>query len=108
VQLGFYESVFGDLSTANQRDVDVFWLSQKMKDEGAEFPDMYIACGANDALVFENRRFHAHLTELGVPHVYKEGPGTHDELFFTPHMMEGFARLDLDRLPEMKNPLWVD
>jgi S-formylglutathione hydrolase FrmB len=108
VALGYYESVFGDLKTANERDVSVFWLSKKMKDEGAEFPDIYFACGANDRLVYENRRFHAHLTELGIPHVYEEAPGTHDELFFDPYLMAGFARLDLDRLPVMQNPLWVD
>ena len=106
--LGYYESVFGDLNTANERDVDVFWLSQKMKDESAVFPSIYFACGSNDRLVFENRRFHAHLTELGVPHVYEEGSGTHDGLFFDPHLAAGFARLDLDRVPEMQNPLWVD
>jgi len=108
VQLGYYESVFGDLSTARERDVDVFWLSEKMKNEGAEFPNIYIACGANDKLVFENRRFHAHLMELGVPHEYVEGAGTHDEFYFEPHLLAGFDRLDLDRMPEMPNPLWVD
>jgi S-formylglutathione hydrolase FrmB len=106
--LGYYESVFGDVATVNERDVDVFWLSRKMKDEGAVFPDIYFACGANDALVFENRRLHAHLDELGVPHVYEECAGTHDELFTEPHLLAGFARLDLDRAPVMQNPLWVD
>jgi len=105
---GYYESVFGDLSTANERDVSVFWLAEKRKDEGAVFPSIYIACGSNDALVFENRRLHAFLTELGISHEYVEKPGTHDELFFTPHLMEGFDRIDLDRLPKMPNPLWVD
>ena len=106
--LGYYESVFGDLSTANNRDIDIFWLSKKMKDEGSVFPDIYFACGSNDVLVFENRRFHAHLTELGVPHVYEESPGTHDRFFFDPHLEAGFNRIDLDRLPEVKNPLWTD
>ena len=106
--LGYYESVFGNLTDANERDVDIFWLSKKMKDEGAVFPSLYFACGANDVLVFENRRFHAHLTELDVPHEYDEGPGTHDGLFFDPHLAAGMAKIDLDRLPEMQNPLWVD
>ena len=106
--LGYYESVFGDLSTVTGRDTDVFWLSGKMKAAGEAFPDIYFACGSNDKLVFENRRFHAHLTELGIPHVYEECPGTHDELFFDPHLMAGFARIDLDRIPELPNPLWTD
>ena len=105
---GYYESVFGNLDTVTERDVDIFWLSQKMKNEGAIFPSIYIACGANDKLVFENRRFHAHLTQLGIPHVYEEKPGTHDAFFFDPHLAAGFARLDLDRIPELQNPLWVD
>ena len=108
VQPGYYESVFGDLDKTPGSDVDIFWLSKKIKDEGAAFPSIYIACGENDVLVFESRRFHDHLTGLGVPHVYDEGPGTHDELFFTPHLLEGFARIDLDRIPEMRNMLWVD
>lgn len=108
VGMGYYESVFGDISKVTESDVDIFWLAKKMKDEGAEFPSIYHACGANDILVNESRRFHAHLTELGVPHVYDEGPGTHDGLFFEPHMAEGFLRLDLDRLPDMPNPFWVD
>ena len=106
--IGYYESVFGDLSTAGERDIDIFWLSQKMKDKGAAFPDIYMACGSNDVLVFENRRFDAHLTGQGIPHVYDESPGTHDEFFFTPHLIAGFDRLDLDRIPEMRNPLWTD
>jgi S-formylglutathione hydrolase FrmB len=106
--IGYYESVFGDLKTVTERDVDVFWLSQKMKAEKAFFPSIYIACGSNDVLVFENRRFHEHLIMLGVPHEYDECPGTHDELFFDPHLMKGIQRLDLDRLPVMQNPLWTD
>ena len=105
---GYYESVFGDLGTIAERDVDVFWLSKKMKDEGAVFPSIYFACGSNDRLVFENRRFHAHLVGLGVPHVYAERPGTHDGLFFDPHLMEGFSGIALDRVPEAQNPFWVD
>ena len=108
VGIGYYESVFGDIASIIESDVDVFWLTKKMKDEGGVFPGIYIACGANDKLVFESRRFHAHLTELGVAHEYDEGPGTHDGLFFEPHLAKGFSKIDLDRLPEMPNPLWVD
>ena len=108
VTRGYYESVFGDLDTATGRDVDVFWLSEKMKGTNAKFPDIYIACGSNDKLVFENRRFHEHLRGLGVPHVYEERPGTHDDLFFKPHLEAGFSRIELDRQPEPPNPFWVD
>jgi len=105
---GYFESVFGDLETAFERDVNVFWLAEKLKKEGAAFPDIYFACGSNDVLVFENRRFHELLTKLDIPHVFDEGPGTHDENFFDPHLMKGFDRIALDRNPEPPNPFWVD
>ena len=105
---GYFESVFGDLNTVTERDTDVFWLSEKMKAEGARFPSIYVACGRNDKLVFESRRFKQHLTDLGIAHTYEEAPGTHDELFFGPYLWAGFSTLDLDRPPILPNPLWVD
>jgi len=105
---GFFESVFGDLNGITGSNLDIYWLSQELKRSGVEFPSIYIACGANDRLIYETRRFHAHLNELGIVHDFDEAPGTHDELFFEPHLMRGFDRLDLDRLPVMQNPFWVD
>ena len=106
--IGYYESVFGSISEVLESDMNIFKLAKDLKSEGSAFPDIYIACGSNDVLVYETRRFHNHLSELKIPHVYDEGPGTHDELFFGPHLSAGIARIDLDRLPEFRNPLWTD
>jgi S-formylglutathione hydrolase FrmB len=104
----FYESVFGDLKKATESDMDLIWLSSHLAAAGTDFPDLYFACGWNDKLVFESRRLHEHLCSLGVPHVYEEGPGTHDSDFFDPHLLRGLDRLDLDRAPKVQNPFWMD
>ena len=108
VSKGFYEYVFGDLETVIGSDVDIFWLTEKLKNDLAPIPDIYFACGSNDKLVFENRRFHNHLADLGVRHVYDEAPGTHDELFFMPHLLAGLSGIELNRTQEPPNPYWID
>ena len=105
---GFYESVFGDLENAWESDVNPAWLAEKMVKEHKQFPDIYFACGWNDLLVHTNRHFHETLNRLGVKHVYEEGPGTHEPLFFDPHLITGIERLPLDMQPEAPNPFWIE
>lgn len=105
---GVYESIFGDLPTATERDIDLFWLAGDMVSKGETFPSLYFACGRNDMLVYENRRFHTHLENLGVRHIYDEVPGTHNIQFYNSRLNEGLARLDLDRPANIPNPFWVD
>ncbi len=49
-------------------------------------PALYFDCGVDDFLLEDNRRFHAHLTELGVAHTYKEFPGTHCWEYWDTHL----------------------
>jgi S-formylglutathione hydrolase FrmB len=105
---GFYESVFGDLDAAIESDLNTSWLAEKMVQEGKTFPNIYFCCGWNDSLVHTNRDFHNALTRLGVEHVFEEGPGSHEPLFFDPHLIAGLERLRLDKQPEMPNPFWIE
>ena len=105
---GFYESVFGDLDGAMDTDVNLTYLAEKMKREGTDFPTIYFACGYNDMLVFTNRNFHNVLTSLGGPHIYEEGPGTHDPLFFKPHLISGLETLNIEKPPVPPNPFWIE
>ena len=105
---GYYESVFGDLNTAPDRDINVFWLSEQMAKNNVSFPDIYFACGANDILVHDNREFDKQLTELSVTHIYDEGEGTHDHLFFVPHLKKGIERIIPNHQSAHKNSLWIE
>ena len=105
---GFYESVFGDLDKAAESDMDLHWLVNKIHNEGGTFPDIYIACGYNDMLVFESRRLDGHLNALGISHSYEEGYGTHDYEFFNAYLRHALDRLDLTQPLACENPFWVD
>ena len=105
---GFYESVFGDLGKAAESDVDLHWLANSLHRTGREFPDIYIACGYNDMLVYESRRLDGHLTALGVRHTYEEGHGSHEPAFFNTYLRRALELLPLDRPRALPNPFWVE
>lgn len=105
---GFYESVFGDLSCAAESDIDVHWLINTLDEDEKEFPNIYLACGCNDMLVYESRRLEGHLSVLGVQHTYEEGPGTHEQKFFYEYLRRGLDLLPLERPTALPNPFWID
>ncbi len=105
---GFFASVFGDLAKYPESENEPSVLAARLKAEGVEFPSIYMATGRNDFLVHPARELHEALTKLGVKHRYFEGPGTHENIFFYPHLRHGLSFIDLDRIPEMPNPFWIE
>ena len=43
-------------------------------------------CGVDDELIDHNRRLHAHMEALGLPHHYAEHPGAHDWDYWDAHI----------------------
>ncbi|NMA37342.1 MAG: acetylesterase [Papillibacter sp.] len=105
---GYFEMVFGDLDKVLESDMNPTVLAKKILDEGSPIPNMYFATGYNDMLVFGARKLHAELEAIGFPHFYEEGPGSHENFFFEPHMIAGLERCGLDKAPPFKNPFWID
>lgn len=68
-------------------DDDPFALAARA---GAK-PAIRFDCGTEDFLIEENRRFHAHLQSLGVPHTYAEYPGAHSWEYWDEHIVEALA-----------------
>ena len=54
-------------------------------------PALRIDCGTEDGLLDGNRRFHAHLDALGIPHEYQEFPGGHTWDYWDRHVQEALA-----------------
>lgn len=54
----------------------------------ALLPALRIDCGTEDALIEENRAFHAHLDRLGIAHEYAEFPGAHTWEYWDRHVQE--------------------
>ena len=57
---------------------DLFFLSAQKRN----FPPILQCCGTSDFLLEDNRRFHEHLTSLGVDHRYEEWEGGHEWRFW--------------------------
>ncbi|MCF0120074.1 MAG: hypothetical protein HUJ65_00430, partial [Oscillospiraceae bacterium] len=73
-----------------------------------DVPDLYIACGYNDKLVHGNRDYHNYLVELGVPHFYEEGPGTHEWDFWAPFLKKGLDRSIKAKDAKAGHPFWIE
>lgn len=54
---------------------DLFALTERI--DRAHIPALSLDCGTEDELLAANRRFHAHLEALHIPHHYREYPGGH-------------------------------
>ena len=68
---------------------DLFALADRCAQQGKCLPALHIWCGTEDFLIAENRNFHAHLEQLGLPHVYEESQGDHSWKWWDLHIEEG-------------------
>ncbi|MFT3788859.1 MAG: alpha/beta hydrolase family protein [Tepidisphaeraceae bacterium] len=68
-------------------DHDLLALAKKVKRKG-KLPKIKIDCGTEDFLIEHNRRAHAGLDKLGVPHEYAEYPGIHNWDYWDEHIRE--------------------
>lgn len=72
------EAVFGRELKAEGTAADLWALSQKLATSSEAKPKLFLACGAEDVLLAENRAFHKHLDGIHYEHAYSEGPGDHE------------------------------
>ena len=72
----FDETVWDPASEQNQKS-NIFHIAEQNKAAGRPFPKLFLWCGTEDRLIEENRNFHAHLEQLGIPHEYRESEGNH-------------------------------
>ena len=79
----YYRSCFGDLDKVEASDANPETLVKKLKAAGKKIPDLYLCCGTEDFLIEPNRAMHAFLEAEGVPHIYREGKGIHDMVFWS-------------------------
>ncbi len=66
-----YEITFGDRVAGTQEDV----LTLLKECDPAVRPALWMSCGTEDFLIEDNRRTHALMQSLNIPHFYREDPG---------------------------------
>ena len=71
-------SMFGPDLAPGGTDADLWHLAGQVAQSAGPKPEMFLACGTEDALLEENRAFHRHLETINLPHAYSEGPGDHE------------------------------
>lgn len=84
----YYRRVFGDLNSLLGSERDPEALVQMLKAANGALPQIYLACGTEDFLVNENRRFRDFLIAQEVAHTYKESPGVHDWNFWNTYIAD--------------------
>jgi S-formylglutathione hydrolase FrmB len=82
-----FERIFGKSPSGGPEDP--FAIVEKV-DHG-RLPALRIDCGTSDFLLDQNRKFHAHLEALHVPHEYEEFPGGHEWAYWDKHVQEAIA-----------------
>lgn len=96
----FAESIFGDLSKAKDSDLNPKWLVEKLKEQQAKLPKMYLACGTEDSLLNANREMRDYLRDAGVDVTYEEGPGGHEWDFWNRYIKRVIDWLPLEENSE--------
>lgn len=82
---------------------DPYWLAEQAVKNQVDYPQLYIACGTEDSLVYDsNVQFKAYLDKLKVQYRYHEQKGGHDWEFWDDEI-----RRVLEWLP-LKNDLVVE
>ncbi len=79
----YYRACFGDLDNVLESDGNPEVQVKKLKAAGRKLPGLYLCCGTEDFLIEANRDMHRFLEAEKVPHVYREGPGIHDMVFWS-------------------------
>jgi len=69
-------------------EYDCFRLAERLAGGDGPRPALRFDCGADDALVDDNRAFHEHLNGLAIEHTYEEFPGGHGWEYWDTHVQQ--------------------
>jgi len=88
------DAYFGGLDKLQGTDNDLFTLIDKLSMAKTQNPNIYFACGLDDFLLEDNRRFRDHLEMRKISFCYEEGPGEHDWDFWDQYIQRGLDFID--------------
>ena len=97
MNIAMEESFFGPLDEARKSDKNPLVLIDKLVEEKAELPKIYMACGLDDGLLEVNRTYRDLFKEKGFDITYYEGPGAHEWDFWDREIKKVLDWLPLDK-----------
>ena len=77
----FYEASFGPFEAVPGSEKDYYYLAEAVSGK-ENMPKIYMACGLQDALTPDNRKYRDHLREQKFDVTYLEWDGGHDWIFW--------------------------
>jgi S-formylglutathione hydrolase FrmB len=80
--------IFGDNPRGTEHDLGIL-AARALK--AGNLPGLLLDCGTEDFLIEDNQAFHSELTAAGVPHLYREFPGTHSWDYWDLHIKEALV-----------------
>lgn len=90
----YYNHVFGDATKIIGSDIDPKALASRVFAEKKDVPNIYMACGTEDVASPMNKDFSAYLDQIGMKHVFLEGPGIHDWNYWDKYIENALNWLD--------------
>ncbi len=88
------EAIFGHDPIGG--NADLWKLAERRARSRGPTPGLYLACGAQDSLLDENRAFRDHLTKLRISHAWSEGHGSHDWAYWDEQIQRVIDWLPMD------------
>lgn len=93
----YMQSTYGqDLDAAVRSDKNPRILVDRLISEGKAFSEIYMACGLQDGLLEDNRKFVDYLKERSIPVTYVEEDGSHEWDFWDRQIKKVLDWLPLD------------
>lgn len=87
----YFSDIFGPIDEFDGSDNDLFYLAEKVADDGKPKPQVYMWCGESDFLLEYNRDMFACLKKHGYDVTYSETPGNHGWIYWDPEMKNVFS-----------------
>lgn len=84
---------FGDCLGKVFEENDIYYLTEKLKNDDQATPEIYLYCGRKDGLLEINRRYHRYLSDKGIRHTYVEDEGGHEYWSWDEQIREYFKRI---------------
>ncbi len=104
-----FKAMYGEVKDWDTSTGNPEYLAKRLLEAGAPLPELYLACGYNDQLCLRNREYHRFLDALGFPHIYEEGPGSHEWAFWRWALPRALDVIGWKHTgPGFVNPMWVD
>lgn len=72
------EAMFGPKLVVEGTTADLFHLAELRAMSDGPKPQLYVACGTEDFILHDTRKFKQHLDNLHIGHTYEESPGAHE------------------------------